>query len=169
MAKNQIEPQNDQEETVEISLDDATHAQLMWYSKYQMNLDVDEAETRNQTYNRLKAAWDHPTIKVPAVIPSPKPASQKVETVTYTADERYGLPEFVTIIAQGMDDDDDDTLKLAHQGKTYIIQKGKEVTIPWYVYQGCIVDAKAIVYQSGRDTGLGQERYVQAVQYTRIK
>jgi hypothetical protein len=168
MAKTTTGPQTE-EDTIEVSLEEATHAQLMWFSKYHMNLDIDEAETQNQTYNRLKAAWDHPVIKVPRVINPPKAVSQYGVSETYSQDERFGLPEFVTIIAQGMDDDEDDTLKLAHNGKTFIIKKGEPVTIPWYVYQGCIVDAKAIVYQSGRDTGLGPERFVQAVQYTRLK
>lgn len=158
------------EEMVEVQLSEATHAQLMWFSK-QQNLDVDEAETQNQTYSRLKLAWPHPTIMVPAEIEvqtAPKPVRMRPEGAD--SKNRYGLPEFVQVrvhSSSSFGDDDEDEIKVSHNGVAYRIKKGEVVTLPWYVYK-ILEDAQALVYPTGRDTGIGEPRVVQAVSFTRI-
>lgn len=158
------------EDTVEVAVDEATHAQLFWFSRNHLNLDVDEAETLNQTLSRLKAAWEHPVITVPKSISfSAKTSAADPDAVVVTSsDDRYGLPEFVEIIVQGGGDDSDDVQQVAHNGKTYLIKKGVPVIVPWYVYK-ILDDAVEVRYSSGRDTGLGPEIRRHSVSFSRIK
>lgn len=170
MAKSPAPPPivpDPDEEMIDVALDDANHAQLMWFSRLR-NLDVDEMETLSQTLTRLKAAWDHPTISVPRVIePETKPKAPLEFVVS--AEDRCGLPEFVDVIIQGDGIGESDDLLMAHNGITFRAKVGERVTLPWYVYKGCLDDAKEIRYTHGRDSGLGQPIERHAIQFTRVK
>lgn len=166
MAKSSTQTTQD-DEFIEVALDEASHAQLMWFSKHQ-GYEYDPAETEAQTYNRIKSAWDHPTIKVPAVIEEPKQPVTASTIGNVGPEDRYGLPEMVTIQVHSDGSDDDEMQDIAHNGKTFRIKKGATVEIPWYVFK-ILDDAKTVMYSGGRDTGLGPERIVQSVSFTRIK
>lgn len=170
MAKEST-TQSLQPETIEIDINEASHAQLMWFSKFR-NLDYDPAETHNQTLNRIRQSWEHATITVPKVIEEPRKPTQRLREgvkAEYTLEERYGLPETVYVMIPGTGDDSEDVEKISHNGTTYLIKKGEVVPLPWYVFKGCLDDAKMIVYSSGRDSGIGEPRYVQAIPFTRVK
>jgi hypothetical protein len=168
LSGKQSEPEEPQNEMVEIPVSEASHPQLIWFCK-QQGYEYSDADTHHQTYSRVKSAWEHATITVPKVVEVDSPPDRPRPAAEYSLDERNGLPPYVKIKILSIGDDQAQDALLAHNGIAYRIQVGEVVRIPWYVYQGCILDAQQIRYRSDTEAGLGEPIYTQAVSFTRVE
>jgi hypothetical protein len=168
LSKQQPETEDQQEEMVEIPVSEANHSQLIWFCK-QQGYEYSDADTQHQTYSRVKSAWEHATITVPKVVAVDSPPEKPRPATDYSSSERNGLPPYVKIKILSIGDDQAQDALLAHNGIAYRIQVGEVVRIPWYVYQGCILDAQQIRYRSDTEAGLGEPIYTQAVSFTRVE
>lgn len=167
-AKQPAQPQGpvpEEAETIEVALGEASHAQLLWFCK-QQGYEYSDMETPHQTLGRIKSAWEHPTITVPAVIEEEVQKPRPVIVEGADAEDRYGLPKKVRIKIHSLGEDSQTEQHLAHEGRAYRIAVGETVTLPWYVVAGCLMDAKQLRYRSDTELGLGEPMVTQGISFS---